>query len=196
MESTIGQRIRQLREAKQLSVADFAKAAGVKPSAIYGLESDANKPSIETVGALRTAFPDLNTEWLQFGSGDMFKDGRGLTSAAQLPQALPVMGVNLELDEMTDAQRADFYKLYYERTKQKLAVAEQTIAQLTEAQEHAEVVQLVARAGGRSGFNDASADAAEDDHTPPFMVAETNHEYVPLEEQVRRVGFKYGVSLS
>ena len=31
MESTIGKRIRLLREAKQLSVADFAKAAGVKP---------------------------------------------------------------------------------------------------------------------------------------------------------------------
>jgi transcriptional regulator with XRE-family HTH domain len=193
MESTIGQRIRQLREAKQLSVADFAKAAGVKPSAIYGLESDANKPSIETVGALRTAFPDLNTEWLQFGSGDMFKDGRGLTPAAQLPPAPPVMGINLEVDEMTDAQRADFYKLYYERTKQKLAVAEQTIAQLTEAQEHAEVVQLVARAGGRP-FNEASPEAADDDSPRPEMTAHTNHEYIEKAAEAERalIGFGRG----
>lgn len=89
METTIGQRIRQLREAKQLSVADFAAAAGVKPSAIYGLESNANKPSIETVGALREAFPDLDTEWLQFGGGQMFKGGQALTPAAQLPPQVP-----------------------------------------------------------------------------------------------------------
>lgn len=80
MEPTIGARIRQLREAKQLSVADFAKAAGVKPSAVYGLESGANKPSLETVGALRESFPGLNTEWLQFGEGEMF--GRTLAAVA------------------------------------------------------------------------------------------------------------------
>ena len=73
MDSTIGMRIKQLREAKQMSVADFAKAAGVKPSAIYGLEGGANKPSIETVAMLRKSFPDLNTEWLQFGDGSMYK---------------------------------------------------------------------------------------------------------------------------
>ena len=85
MDSTIGQRIRQLREAKQLSVAAFATAAGVKPSAIYGLESDANKPSIDTVRALRAAFPTLDTEWLQFGVGQMFKDGRNLAPVKSLP---------------------------------------------------------------------------------------------------------------
>jgi transcriptional regulator with XRE-family HTH domain len=89
MESTIGKRIRELRDKKQLSVAEFAKAAGVKASAIYGLESDANKPSIETVGALRIAFPDLNTEWLQFGVGSMFKEDTELTPVSQLPPPVP-----------------------------------------------------------------------------------------------------------
>jgi len=89
MESTIGQRIRQLREAKQLTVAELAKTANVKASAIYGLESDANKPSIDTVRALWLAFPDLNTEWLQFGVGQMFKDGRSLVLAqSPAPEAV------------------------------------------------------------------------------------------------------------
>lgn len=87
MESTIGLRIRQLREAKQLSVVDFAKAAGVKPSAVYGLESGANKPSLETVGALRLSFPGLNTEWLQFGEGEMFS--RALTPAPRAAEPAP-----------------------------------------------------------------------------------------------------------
>ena len=86
MESTIGARIRQVREAKRLSVADFATAAGVKPSAIYGLESGANKPSIETVGNLRLSFPDLDTDWLLAGIGTMLRDGRALS---QLPPAVP-----------------------------------------------------------------------------------------------------------
>jgi transcriptional regulator with XRE-family HTH domain len=84
MDSTIGMRIKQLREAKQMTVADFAKAAGVKPSAIYGLEGGANKPSIETVAMLRKSFPDLNTEWLQFGDGSMYK-GAELTPAPAAP---------------------------------------------------------------------------------------------------------------
>jgi transcriptional regulator with XRE-family HTH domain len=84
MESTIGARIRQLRESKQLSVIDFAKAAGVKPSAVYGLESGANKPSLETVATLRQSFPGLNTEWLQFGDGEMFS-----RTLSQLPPAIP-----------------------------------------------------------------------------------------------------------
>ena len=89
MESTIGARIRQLREAKRLSVAEFATAAGVKPSAIYGLESGANKPSIETVGNLRQSFPDLDTDWLLLGTGPMLRDGRTLTPASQLPPPVP-----------------------------------------------------------------------------------------------------------
>lgn len=91
MESTIGKRIKRLREGKNLSVADFAKCAGVKPSAIYGLESDANKPSIETVAMLRQSFPDLNTEWLQFGDGPMYK-GAELAPASGQPEATPPAG--------------------------------------------------------------------------------------------------------
>lgn len=87
METTIGVRIRQLREVKRLSVADFAKAAGVKPSAIYGLESGANKPSIETVASLRHSFPCLNVDWLLLGTGPMLTTGRALPLGQ--PQAGP-----------------------------------------------------------------------------------------------------------
>lgn len=101
METTIGMRIKQLREAKQMSVADFAKAAGVKPSAIYGLESDANKPSIETVAMLRKSFPNLNTEWLQFGDGSMYK-GAELTPAPK-PEATAQQQGEAELEPPTPA---------------------------------------------------------------------------------------------
>lgn len=127
MESTIGLRIRQLREAKQLSVADFATAAGVKPSAIYGLESNANKPSIETVGMLRQSFPDLNTEWLQFGVGSMFRDGRALTPASQLPPAVPSKlepyREGLPTPGEATPQQADFVGRLIERLERELSEA-------------------------------------------------------------------------
>lgn len=128
MESSIGKRIRQLRDEKQLSVAEFAKAAGVKASAIYGLESDANKPSIETVGALREAFPDLSTEWLQFGVGTMFKEDKELTLVSQLPPPLPseLKPSKPELPTPGEAtpKQADFVGKLIERLEKELAQAQ------------------------------------------------------------------------
>lgn len=81
MESTTGKRLKHLRIQKGLDVEGFAKVLGVKASAVYGLEKDANKPSFETIANLTTAFPDLNLDWLINGTGPMLRDGRVLTPA-------------------------------------------------------------------------------------------------------------------
>lgn len=81
METTTGARIKQWRTRKGISVEDFAAAAGVKGSAVYEWQKDRNKPSLDAIANLRTAYPDLNTDWLQFGEGEMFKGGRALTPA-------------------------------------------------------------------------------------------------------------------
>jgi len=182
-----------LMEAKGFTtLTAFEAATGVKIGTASAIINGRSQPGNKVIALLRLAFPGFNGDWLRDGQGEMFERNLAPAATAAPP---PQMSINLDVEDMTDAQRADFYKFYYERTKQKLAVAEQTIAQMAEAQEHAEVVQLVARSGGRS-FLSASPDAADDDYTPPAMVAETNHEYVAAEEATRRVGFKYGVSLS
>ena len=121
MEPTIGMRIRQLRDSRQLSVVTFAKLAGIKPSAVYGLESGANKPSLETVAALRQSFPGLNTEWLQFGEGEMFSRGLAPVIAAPAPDYSTAAGT-LEtvylsvLKEQIQDLKADKSRLLDENT--------------------------------------------------------------------------------
>ena len=114
MEHTIGMRFRQLRDSRQLSVVDFAKLAGIKPSAVYGLESGANKPSLETVATLRQSFAGLNTEWLQFGEGEMFSrvlapltPAPDFTTAAGTQEAVVTLLLKEQLAEAREQARAD-----------------------------------------------------------------------------------------
>lgn len=79
MEKTIGKRLVELRKAKGLSVEELATKLKIKGSAVYGLQTDANKPSFDTLAAIMEAFPDVNIEWLINGKGEMLREGKSLT---------------------------------------------------------------------------------------------------------------------
>lgn len=60
-------------EDARLSNKEFARIIGVQPSAISHFISGRNKPSLEVVKKIITAFPDLNTEWLLMGNEPMYR---------------------------------------------------------------------------------------------------------------------------
>lgn len=94
MEQTTGKRLSELRKAKGLSVEEFAAKLGVKPSAVYGLQSDANKPSFDTLASIVHHFPDVSMDWLLTGAGPMLRDGRVLTpTVAAAPAEVPMRAV-------------------------------------------------------------------------------------------------------
>ena len=55
MSSTFGDRLREIRENRELSQSDLARAAGMQPSAIAHFEAGRRKPSFDNVRALATA---------------------------------------------------------------------------------------------------------------------------------------------
>lgn len=77
---------RQLREIMgyyKLVPAALADRIGVQRSSISHIMSGRNKPSYDFIIKLLSAFEDLNSEWLLFGTGSMLKAGKEGSSIEQ-----------------------------------------------------------------------------------------------------------------
>lgn len=69
---TIGDRIRYLREIKEIKQVDLAKRIGLSQAAISNLETDSSrKPSAPTLMKLAAAL-ECNPQWIIDGRGDPF----------------------------------------------------------------------------------------------------------------------------
>jgi transcriptional regulator with XRE-family HTH domain len=64
-------RILAILKLKNLSPAQFADMINVQRSGISHLISGRNKPSLEFIQKILNTFPEINTDWLIFGNGDM-----------------------------------------------------------------------------------------------------------------------------
>jgi transcriptional regulator with XRE-family HTH domain len=85
-------RIRELLLARQLSPTQFADAIGVARPIVSHILSGRNKPSLEVVQKVLTAFPDLAMPWLLSGTGPMLATAAvpaAPETAPQTPPALP-----------------------------------------------------------------------------------------------------------
>lgn len=66
-------RILEIIKLKQLSSSQFAEEIGVQRSSISHLLSGRNKPSLEFIQRILKRYPDLNPDYLMFGSGEIFR---------------------------------------------------------------------------------------------------------------------------
>ena len=69
----MGERIRLLRKALNLTQQEFADRIGVKRNTIAQYEIGRNEP-IDSILSLICREFDVNEEWLRTGSGEMFKE--------------------------------------------------------------------------------------------------------------------------
>lgn len=72
--STMKDRIRQIMEAKQMTQQAFASYLDLSAATLSSIFSGRTKPTLSTVEALKKKIPNINIEWLMFGSGNMFID--------------------------------------------------------------------------------------------------------------------------
>ena len=66
-------RIIQVLEYSQLSKSNFAEKIGINPSGLTHILNGRNQPSLDIVKKIVTAFPEINSEWLIMGMGQMLK---------------------------------------------------------------------------------------------------------------------------
>ncbi len=77
-------RILKILDKENISAAKFADVLGVQRSSISHILSGRNKPSLDFVQRILQKFPEINSDWLLFGKGNIFRNGSG--QSEQQPQ--------------------------------------------------------------------------------------------------------------
>ena len=65
-------RIRQIMEAQQMTQVVFANYIGKSPATLSSIFTGRTRPTIDVVEAIKKKIPNINTDWLMFGVGEMF----------------------------------------------------------------------------------------------------------------------------
>ncbi|MGM9509511.1 hypothetical protein ACS5NO_17370 [Larkinella sp. GY13] len=73
MEQTIGDRFSKLIEALRTNKSAFAKSIGKSHTMVGTIIEGKNKPGFDVIEAIVTAYPNVNTDWLIKGEGEMLK---------------------------------------------------------------------------------------------------------------------------
>jgi transcriptional regulator with XRE-family HTH domain len=99
-------RIRKLLEQKQLTPTQFADLIGVGRPVMSHILSERNKPSLEVVQRIISAFPELSLPWLLSGTGEML--AAGATEPATVPEqeGSPLLEANPPIAQPTDSDVA------------------------------------------------------------------------------------------
>jgi transcriptional regulator with XRE-family HTH domain len=74
----IKNRILTFLRTENISSAQFAQEIGVQPSGISHIISGRNKPSLEFIVKMLTRYPSLSSDWLLFGNGPIFREGKSI----------------------------------------------------------------------------------------------------------------------
>lgn len=67
-------RIRLFLEKENKTSSQFAEEIGIQPSGVSHVLSGRNKPSLDFVIKMLKTYSDLNSDWLLFGEGEMYKE--------------------------------------------------------------------------------------------------------------------------
>ena len=65
-------RIRQIMESQHMTQQLFADFIGVGAATLSSIFNGRTRPTLNIVEAIKKKIPDINTDWLMFGSGDMY----------------------------------------------------------------------------------------------------------------------------
>lgn len=77
-------RILEILRIKNLSPAQFADMIGVQRSSISHLISGRNKPSLEFLQKMLKAFPEINSDWMLSGKGEMLNGDQKTDTGADI----------------------------------------------------------------------------------------------------------------
>ena len=65
-------RIRQIMESQHMTQQVFADYIGLAPATLSSIFNGRTRPTLNVVEAIKKKIPNINTDWLMFGSGEMY----------------------------------------------------------------------------------------------------------------------------
>ena len=84
-------RIRQIMESQHMTQQVFADYIGQSPATLSSIFNGRTRPTLNIVEAIKKKIPNISTDWLMFGSGEMY-----------LPDQNPENGVHEKVDHGSD----------------------------------------------------------------------------------------------
>ena len=97
-------RIRQIMEAKHMTQQVFAQFIDMSPASLSSIFNGRTKPTLNIVEAIKKKIPEINIDWLLFGSGEMY--GGVPASHPTEDGGHAVLGIEPTLDFEDDAPSA------------------------------------------------------------------------------------------
>lgn len=83
-------RIQKIISAENLTASKFADIIAVQRSSISHLVAGRNQPSLDIVKKILKSFPKINSDWLIFGEGNMYKDNNNPAAVNPVVEQKPV----------------------------------------------------------------------------------------------------------
>ena len=65
-------RIRQIMESQHMTQQVFADFIGLAPATLSSIYNERTRPTLSVVEAIKKKIPNISTDWLMFGLGDMY----------------------------------------------------------------------------------------------------------------------------
>jgi DNA-binding XRE family transcriptional regulator len=87
-------RIREVINYSQLSAASFADTIGISRSGLTHLLTGRNQPSLDVAKKILSKYPEISTEWLIMGMGEMMRPDAGASPEVNNPVPEPEKPVN------------------------------------------------------------------------------------------------------
>ena len=95
-------RIRQIMEAQHMTQQVFADFIGTNPATLSGIFNDRTRPTLNIVEAIKKKIPDINTDWLMFGTGQMYQHSSALSGDVQTAPIDNRLGGSANSEPMLD----------------------------------------------------------------------------------------------
>ena len=76
-------RIRQIMESQHMTQQVFADYIGQSPATLSSIFNGRTRPTLNIVEAIKKKIPNISTDWLMFGSGEMYLPDQNPENASQ-----------------------------------------------------------------------------------------------------------------
>ena len=78
-------RIKMIMESRHMTQQTFAQFIQMSPASLSSIFNGRTRPTINIVEAIKNKIPNISTDWLMFGIGDMYLSGQSAKTAPSTP---------------------------------------------------------------------------------------------------------------
>jgi transcriptional regulator with XRE-family HTH domain len=198
------ERIREVINYSQLSAASFADTIGISRSGLTHLLTGRNQPSLDVAKKILAKYPEISTEWLIMGMGEMMRPEAEATPEVNTPAPEPEPPVKEQPVENSKLMRqTDLFGEYetQDNSQEDMTVnveenalepvEDELVADNTAAEEEKVAENAVPVPPVRAQEAPVRARKTLESKVPAVPVKRDKHQPIPQEKKLQKIVFFY-----